>query len=134
MSLDVWLTVDNIDGYQLEESNTPVVYIREGGSTKSISIEEWNLRYPDSEALTTFRKPVVYTPTQLESGEWEVYSANITHNVNQMADAAGLYEVLWHPEDFVTPGKEIKAVDIIPTLERGLKRLKEYIKNQEKPS
>ena len=29
----------------------------------------------------------------------EVYETNITHNLNKMADAAGIYGVLWHPED-----------------------------------
>lgn len=31
------------------------------------------------------------------------YSANITHNLNDMASAAGLYEALWHPEMLVAP-------------------------------
>jgi hypothetical protein len=29
----------------------------------------------------------------------EVYSANITHNLNKMAEAAGIYEALWRPEE-----------------------------------
>lgn len=28
-----------------------------------------------------------------------VFSRNITHNLGRMADAAGIYEVLWRPED-----------------------------------
>jgi len=28
-----------------------------------------------------------------------VYSANITHNLNEMAGAAGIYKYLWRPEE-----------------------------------
>ena len=50
----------------------------------------------------------------------EVYSGNITHNLNKMADAAGIYKVLWHP---VKNGYTL-AEEIIPLLEEGLKKLK----------
>lgn len=50
----------------------------------------------------------------------ELYSANITHNLNAMADAAGIYYALWRPEEI---GKE-KASDIIDLLEKGLDDLK----------
>lgn len=50
----------------------------------------------------------------------EVYSANITHNLNRMAAAAGLYEALWRPEEL----KIRLAVELIPLLERGLETLK----------
>ena len=33
----------------------------------------------------------------LEEREEDLYSANITHNLGKMADAAGLYEALWRP-------------------------------------
>lgn len=29
----------------------------------------------------------------------EVYSRNITHNLTKMADAAGIYTVLWRPDE-----------------------------------
>ena len=29
----------------------------------------------------------------------EVYSRNITHNLNKMAEAAGIYTVLWRPDE-----------------------------------
>lgn len=32
------------------------------------------------------------------SGE-EVYSSNITHNLNAMAEAAGIYDIVWRPEE-----------------------------------
>jgi hypothetical protein len=51
----------------------------------------------------------------------EVFSANITHNLNKMADAAGIYEALWMPDE---NGYE-KAEDIIEVVEKGLNELKE---------
>lgn len=48
------------------------------------------------------------------------YSANITHNLNKMADAAGIYEALWRPEEIgITRAKEL-----IPILQNGLETLK----------
>lgn len=29
----------------------------------------------------------------------EVYTANITHNLGRMAEAAGIYQALWRPEE-----------------------------------
>jgi hypothetical protein len=52
--------------------------------------------------------------------ETEVYSANITHNLGKMADAAGIYYALWRPEE-----RDYRiASDIIPVLEEGLQKLK----------
>jgi hypothetical protein len=69
----------------------------------------------------------------------QVYTANITHNLNVMAEQAGIYKALWRPyqlhkdyvhiedynkemafEDSVT----IIASDIIPIIEQGLDLLK----------
>lgn len=51
--------------------------------------------------------------------EQETYfEDNITHNLNRMAEEAGLYKPLWHPED-----ESIAAVyarDLIQPLRRGL--------------
>jgi hypothetical protein len=44
---------------------------------------------------------------------------NITHNLNKMAEAVGLYEVLWRPEEI---GITI-ASQMIEPLEKGLKEL-----------
>ena len=52
--------------------------------------------------------------------ETEVFSRNITHNLNTMADAAGIYQHLWHPEDIGIT----KAVELIEPLREGLARLK----------
>lgn len=54
-------------------------------------------------------------------GEEEVYWANITHNLGGMAEMAGIYEVLWRPEEIGAT----KASDIIEFLEKGLDNLKE---------
>ena len=50
----------------------------------------------------------------------EVYEANITHNLNRMAAAAGIYEACWRPEEIgVTHAKQL-----IPLLRAGLDKLK----------
>jgi hypothetical protein len=47
------------------------------------------------------------------------FEANITHNLNRMAEAAGVYKVLWRPEE-----NEIKcARDLIKPLSEGLRLL-----------
>jgi len=58
----------------------------------------------------------------------EVYSANITHNLNKMAMEAGIYEALWRPEEI---GKK-KASEIVEILEKGLSDLKERPQHFEK--
>ena len=50
----------------------------------------------------------------------KVYSRNITHNLNVMAEAAGIYGVLWRPEE---NGIET-AIQAVPHLEKGLELLK----------
>lgn len=51
---------------------------------------------------------------------FEVYSANITHNLNVMATHAGIYDCMWRPEE-----NGIKrARDLIPSLRSGLAKLK----------
>lgn len=50
----------------------------------------------------------------------EVYSRNITHNLTAMANAAGIYDCLWRPDD---KGFE-RAEQIIELLQKGLKRLR----------
>lgn len=51
----------------------------------------------------------------------EVYSANITHNLNRMAQEAGIYEALWRPEEVGIT----KAEQLIPLLRDGLAKLRE---------
>jgi hypothetical protein len=50
-----------------------------------------------------------------------VYTANITHNLNKMADAAGIYKHLWRPEEIgVTT-----AAQLIEPLRAGLAQMVE---------
>ena len=53
----------------------------------------------------------------LKENDQEVFSRNITHNLGKMADLAGIYEVLWHPE---TKLGITKAKECIPFLQKGL--------------
>ena len=50
----------------------------------------------------------------------EVFSANITHNLNKMADAAGIYKHLWRPEEIGIT----KAGQLIEPLKKGLAKMK----------
>lgn len=104
MSLDVWLKVE-----KAQPRNGSGIFVRQDGQTKEISRQEWDEKFPD-------REPVV-----MEYGETNcVYSANITHNLNDMADAAGIYEALWRPEQ----NDMNIAADLITVLEVGLTKLK----------
>jgi len=50
----------------------------------------------------------------------QVYSRNITHNLNKMAEAAGIYKELWRPDEIGAT----KACQLIEPLKAGLARLK----------
>lgn len=49
-----------------------------------------------------------------------VFEATITHNLQDMADAAGLYEPCWRPENLYIS----RAGELIPLLKAGLIQLK----------
>ena len=49
-----------------------------------------------------------------------VFGANITHNLNRMAEAAGIYTCLWCPEKIGIA----KAHQLIEPLEAGLSKLR----------
>lgn len=49
----------------------------------------------------------------------EIYSDNITHNLNTMADEAGIYEHLWEPEEHGV----CYAEELIEPLKGGLELL-----------
>jgi hypothetical protein len=55
-----------------------------------------------------------------EIKEVDVFDRHITHNLGKMAKEAGIYEVLWRPEEIGID----KASDMIPFLEKGLETLK----------
>jgi len=48
-----------------------------------------------------------------------IYERNITHNLNKMADAAGIYQHLWRPEELQIE----TAGQLIQPLKEGLARL-----------
>jgi hypothetical protein len=50
----------------------------------------------------------------------EVFSANITHNLGAMAEAAGIYRHLWQPDELGIS----HASQLIKPLERGLAKMK----------
>lgn len=108
MSLDVYLTIKDA---QIENVSSGI-FIRENGVTKEITEDEWNAKYPDEE-------PVRFNSEDIVSDE--VYSANITHNLGKMADEAGIYELLWRPDEVGIT----KAKDLIEPLKEGLLKLKE---------
>lgn len=56
----------------------------------------------------------------LQNNYQEVYEANITHNLGEMAEKAGIYKALWRPEEI----NAVHAKDIIDILEKGLTDLK----------
>ena len=103
MSLDVSLiSSDNI-------SIGSGIYIRENGSNREITLAEWHERFPNTE------------PVKIQDDfSNEIYSANITHNLNTMADAAGIYKHLWRPEEL----NITKAHQLIEPLRAGLTLLK----------
>lgn len=89
----------------------------------------------------------------IEEKEECVYDANITHNLGQMADKAGIYEALWRPyqlkEGYNIPENnheleykfeeenQVKANEIIEVLEKGLTDLKsrpEYFETFNSPN
>ena len=103
MSLDVSLI-----------SKTPItkkgtgVFIRENGKNKELTVEEVREKFPNA---------------VVEENEFEtecVFDANITHNLNKMADEAGIYEACWRPEEIGVT----KASDIIPILEKGFEDMR----------
>lgn len=50
----------------------------------------------------------------------ELYWANITHNLGEMASECGIYKALWRPEEI----NAVYAKDIIDIVEKGLIELK----------
>ena len=106
MSLDVYLELEREPATQVEHSG---IFVREGGSNKEITREEWDRRFPDREPMVLSAEPV----------ETEVWHGNITHNLNIMAGQADLYQYLWRPDEIgVTEAREL-----IDPLREGLLRL-----------
>ena len=51
----------------------------------------------------------------------ELFSSNITHNLNKMAEEAGIYMHLWRPNEL---WENPTGADLISSLEEGLTNLK----------
>jgi hypothetical protein len=104
MSLDVYLTTPGeIHRYEAR------IFVREDGQTKELTREEWDAKYPGQSPVTT------------EIGDTnEVFENNITHNLNKMADAAGIYKECWHPGELGIT----KARQLIEPLAAGLEKLR----------
>lgn len=85
------------------------VFVRQDGQNKELTVEEVRERWPDSDISEQVRETNC------------LYDANITHNLGEMADKAGIYDALWRPEE---KGWK-KAKDLIKPLEAGLKKLAE---------
>lgn len=100
MSLDVYLTVPGV-----VRKYEPTIYVRENGRTTEISRDEWDRRNPGVE-------PATFT----HSDSNEVFSRNITHNLNKMATEAGIYKHLWRPDEIGIT----KAIQLIVPLAAGL--------------
>ena len=62
-----------------------------------------------------------------------LYDCNITHNLNRMAEACGIYKALWRPEEIGIT----KAGQLIDIIEEGLRKLKddpEYYESLNSPN
>lgn len=55
-----------------------------------------------------------------ETNPTEVFTYNITHNLNKIAEAAGIYQALWRPEEL----NITLAGELIEPLTRGLDALR----------
>jgi len=53
-----------------------------------------------------------------------VFTRNITHNLGKMADAAGIYEACWRPEELMGAAPRVCARDISELLLKGLEMLR----------
>lgn len=106
MSLDVSL----IEKEKVFRKGGTGVFIRDAGKTRELTDAEMAERFPDA---------IVNVLESYETNQ--VYTANITHNLNTMAEEAGIYIAMWRPEE----NGWTKAKDITDTLERGLRNLLE---------
>lgn len=103
MGLDVYLS----HSIPIVKKGTGV-FIREGGSNRELTVAEVKERYPESDIQ------------EVEYETNEVYSANITHNLNTMAGEASIYKHLWRPDEI----NITKAKELIEPLREGLHKLK----------
>lgn len=108
MSLSVYLSVTEVRAHKMPEGR---IYLREGGYIRQATRAEWDARHPGVE-------PMFFPATAEE--ETCVFEANVTHNLVQMADAAGLWKPIWRPEECGAK----TAGDLIRPIFEGLVKLK----------
>jgi hypothetical protein len=93
MSLDVYLT-----GKAVVRPVGTGICVREDGGTRELTRDEASARYPD----------IVLPEDECETDD--LFSANITHNLNWMADSAGIYQCLWRPDEIgITQASQLIA-------------------------
>jgi hypothetical protein len=107
MSLDVYLTLAE----PVKVLAGSGIFIREKGQKLEIGRDEWDQRFPDHEPVLFQRDDTCTT---------QCYSANITHNLNVMAEEAGIYHPLWRPEEVGIT----KARQLIEPLSIGVSMMK----------
>lgn len=99
MSLDVRLVVPSF----------VLIVADKHGTQRPLLDTEWNEKFPD------------LSPVGIEPEDPVLYRDNITHNLNTMAEKAGIYCALWRPDE----NGLTHARQLIPILEEGLKKLTE---------
>ena len=109
MSLDVYLCVPRPS---VSVTHHAIFVQRDGGEVE-ITRAEWDYLRPGIEPLIT----IVHSNGEDPA---EVYSSNITHNLNRMAAEAGIYEALWRPDE----SGITRASQLIKPLTDGLARLR----------
>jgi hypothetical protein len=151
MSLDVTL---KIPGKDREDFNS--FEIRHLATNFAITCEKGYKGSYDAwfkSISSTWRDIANRDNPEYEKPTEEVYGANITHNLGEMAKKAGIYEALWRPyrlkEGYNVPEEDhqaeydfeennlVKAYEIIAIIEKGLEDLKsrpEYFKQFNSPN
>lgn len=84
------------------------IFVREDGQTMELTRREWDERFPG-------REPVTMQSCETE----DVFHANITHNLGAMANAAGIYEAVWRPDEHGIT----KARQLIEPLRAGIAKM-----------
>lgn len=138
MSLDVMLIVPGKDNTEFNDYE-----MRHLASNFAIACQKGYTGSYDSwfkSIDSSWREIANKNNSDYETPTEQVYSANITHNLGEMAEKAGLYEALWRPHrlnpDYNIPEEDYKeewvyeensityAKDLIEIIEKGLTDLK----------
>lgn len=103
MSLDVYLVAAN------PGPAGSGIFVREDGRIGEITRAEWDEKFPG-------REPVTFKEEERD----DCFSANITHNLSAMANAAGIFDHLWRPDEIGIK----RAEQLIGPLTAGLNKLR----------